>query len=79
MITLVRQDNEEYHIKTGVAALTDVALAEKLVPCALRGDNDATPQFLEYVRPLAGPLRHHQQLESIVVPPRSISTPELTK
>ena len=65
MITLERVSNEPYCCDTGLAALADVANAERPMPdefIAADG-NDVTPAFLDYARPLIGaPLPSYARL-----------------
>ncbi len=56
MVTLVRRPGEEYSCDTGVAPLSEVANAEKLLPdeyIAPTGTG-VTAAFIEYARPLIG-------------------------
>ncbi len=67
MVTLVREPGEIYRCTTGLAALEDVANAEKLMPDEFINDegNGVTTAFLDYARPLlGGPLPEYVKLEN---------------
>ena len=64
MVSLVRAPGQEYQITTGLTPLADVAAADRLFPAewiAPEG-NDVMPEFLEYARPLLGPMQRHARL-----------------
>jgi ATP-dependent phosphofructokinase / diphosphate-dependent phosphofructokinase len=64
MVSLVREPGREYRVQTGLAPLAEVATAERLFPpewIAPEG-NDVMPQFLDYARPLLGPMHYHARL-----------------
>ena len=64
MVSLVREPGPEYRVTTGLAPLAEVAAAERLFPLewiAPEG-NDVMPEFLEYARPLLGPMQYHARL-----------------
>ncbi len=54
MVTLIRQSNKPYKCVTGLASLSDVAAAEKIVPDEYinPGGNFVTDAMLDYVQPL---------------------------
>ncbi len=64
MITLVREEAEQYSVRTGLAKLEQVAFVERLVPEEWRNEksNDILPGFLEYARPFLGELARHPRL-----------------
>jgi 6-phosphofructokinase 1 len=73
MITLVRKAGKSYKCTTGLAALEDVANAEKAVPDEFINEegNFVTPAFIEYARPLiGGPLPPYARLERKMVAKR---------
>jgi 6-phosphofructokinase 1 len=64
MVSLLREPGVQYHVTTGLAPLAEVAAAERLFPLewiAPEG-NDVLPVFLEYARPLLGPMQYHARL-----------------
>jgi 6-phosphofructokinase len=64
MISLVRAAGAEYRITTGLTPLAEIAERERLFPLewiAPEG-NDVRPEFLEYARPLLGPMQFHARL-----------------
>jgi 6-phosphofructokinase 1 len=64
MVSLVREPGPEYRIRTKLIPLTEVAGRERLFPLewiAPEG-NDVAPEFLEYARPLLGPMHHYSRL-----------------
>jgi len=56
MVTLVREPGAEYRCATGLAALEEAAYAERTFPSEWIAPEgaDVMPEFLEWVRPLAG-------------------------
>lgn len=74
MVTLFRSANSPYTIDTGLAALEDVAFAERSFPAEWRNPegNDILPAFREYAAPLVGEIPPHRQLENIEVSKRSL-------
>jgi 6-phosphofructokinase 1 len=56
MVTLERRGSGSYYCQTGLAPLSEIANAEKLLPDAylVAEGNDVTPSFLDYARPLIG-------------------------
>lgn len=56
MLTLERQEGEEYHCRTGMVDLERVAGVERSLPDEYIAPDgrDVTPAFLDYVRPLIG-------------------------
>ncbi len=64
MVTLVRQPGSEYRCTTGTADLSEVAVKAKPMPAQyLSGDGTfVTEAFLDYVRPLVGPLPEYANL-----------------
>jgi 6-phosphofructokinase 1 len=64
MVSLERAPGRAYHVTAGLRPLTEIAGAERLVPAewiAPEG-NDVMPEFLDYARPLLGPMRYHERL-----------------
>ena len=67
MIGLVRNDSREnYDCSTSLVPLPDVARFERKMPAAFLADSgaDITPAFMEYARPLIGPVEPHARLAS---------------
>ena len=74
MITLERVSQDPYRCNTGLAALGDVAKAERPVPDEFINaeGNDVTPAFAEYARPLiGGPLPPYARLKLQRVPKKA--------
>jgi ATP-dependent phosphofructokinase / diphosphate-dependent phosphofructokinase len=64
MVALRRASADPYRAETFLAPLEEVAATERVIPAdwiATSGD-DVTPEFLEYVRPLAGEIGAHARL-----------------
>jgi ATP-dependent phosphofructokinase / diphosphate-dependent phosphofructokinase len=64
MVSLVRAPGREYRVTTGLTPLAEVAGKERLFPLdwiAPEG-NDVTADFLDYARPLIGPMQFHARL-----------------
>jgi len=71
MVSLVREDSEEYICNTGLVELEKVAAAEKLVPDEFINENNngVTEKFYKYARPLiGGALLEYTRLKSYPVP-----------
>jgi ATP-dependent phosphofructokinase / diphosphate-dependent phosphofructokinase len=70
MVTLVRGDEQEYRVATGLAPLEKVAMRERLFPAEWRNadGNDVTAAFCDYVRPLVGAIPHYSHFETGAVP-----------
>jgi len=66
MVSLVREPGREYRVNTGLAPLAEVATAERLFPqeWIAPDGNDVMPEFLQYARPLLGPMQYHARLIS---------------
>jgi 6-phosphofructokinase 1 len=67
MVALRRVSANPYEAETFLAPLEHVAAVERVVPVdwiAATGD-DVTPQFLDYVRPLAGEIAVHARLPGL--------------
>jgi 6-phosphofructokinase 1 len=64
MVSLARAPGREYRVTAGLTELTDVAGKERLFPLEwiAPGGNDVSPEFLDYARPLLGPMQHHARL-----------------
>jgi 6-phosphofructokinase 1 len=64
MVALRRVSEEPYRVETGLVPLDRVAGCERCVPLEWIADmgNDVTPEFVRYVRPLAGPIPGHIRL-----------------
>jgi 6-phosphofructokinase 1 len=62
MVALRREDGPEYRCSTTLVALETVARRERPLPSEWIGDFDVMPQFLDYVRPLAGAIEPHARL-----------------
>ncbi len=71
MVTLVRVSSNPYKCETGLAPLSAVANAERLVPDEFINEegNDVTPAFIEYALPLiGGPLPKYARLKLERIP-----------
>ena len=67
MVALRRVSSDPYGCETFLAPLATVANAERLVPdgwIAACG-SDVAPEFVEYVRPLAGPIEDRRRFGAI--------------
>jgi len=64
MVSLVRERGSEYRVTTGLTPLAEVADKDRLFPLEwiAPDGNDVSPDFLEYARPLIGPMQHHARL-----------------
>ena len=67
MIALRRVSSEAYRCETFMAPLESVANAERLVPDAwiASSGSDVTPEFLEYARPLLGPIEDRRRFGAL--------------
>ncbi|MDE0109468.1 MAG: diphosphate--fructose-6-phosphate 1-phosphotransferase [Bryobacterales bacterium] len=67
MVALRRVSSDPYSCETFLAPLASVANAERLVPDAWidPSGSDVTPDFVEYVRPLASPIEGRSKLGAI--------------
>jgi 6-phosphofructokinase 1 len=67
MVTLVRESNSPYRATTGTAPLADVAVRAKPMPDAFINEagNMPTEAFVEYLRPLVGPLPEFADLKYV--------------
>ncbi|NLX57932.1 MAG: diphosphate--fructose-6-phosphate 1-phosphotransferase [Phycisphaerae bacterium] len=67
MVTLVRESNAPYRSTTGTAPLADVAVRAKPMPDAFINEagNMPTEAFVEYLRPLVGPLPEFADLNYV--------------
>jgi ATP-dependent phosphofructokinase / diphosphate-dependent phosphofructokinase len=67
MVTLVREPGRKYSCTTGTASLADVAVQAKPMPDSyLNADgNYVSEEFLEYVRPLIGPMPRYHRLSNV--------------
>ncbi|MBN1555659.1 MAG: diphosphate--fructose-6-phosphate 1-phosphotransferase [Phycisphaerae bacterium] len=65
MVTLERESNQPYKIKTGTAALSDVAVRAKPMPENFLNEagNFPSEAFFEYARPLVGELPEYAELK----------------
>jgi len=61
MVTLMRDDQPEYAVHTGLAPLHRVALRERAFPVEWRSNapHKLSPAFLEYAAPLVGEISNH--------------------
>src|SRR5579859_6886498 len=69
MVSLVRAPGSGYSVTTGLVPLAGVAGVERLFPLewiSAEG-NDVAAEFLDYARPLLGPMESPMRLESIEV------------
>jgi 6-phosphofructokinase 1 len=64
MVALERAAGSEYSIRTVLKPLAEIAGKERLFPLEwiAPGGNDVMPQFLDYARPLIGPMRRHARV-----------------
>lgn len=70
MVTLVREEKEEYICRTGLAKLEDIANAVKKVPDNFinKEGNFVTKEFISYIKPLiGGPLPEYAHLRKVKV------------
>jgi len=67
MVTLVRESSQPYRWSLGTVPLADVAVRAKPMPDEFISPSgtDVTPAFLDYVRPLVGPLPDYARLQGI--------------
>jgi 6-phosphofructokinase len=67
MVTLVREPGSDYSCTTGTASLSEVAVKAKPMPDEFINSegNFTTDAFLDYARPLVGPLPQYIRLENI--------------
>jgi 6-phosphofructokinase len=72
MITLVREPGPEYRVRTGLVDLERVANVARKFPLEWihPQGNDVLPPFLDYVRPLTGPVEPRARLRGEPVPKR---------
>lgn len=61
MVTLLREPGTGYRVTTGLAPLEKVAYDERLLPASwiAPAGNDVAAEFLDWVRPLTGPVAPH--------------------
>ncbi len=73
MVTLVRGNEAEYWVTTGLASLENVASRERLFPAEWRNaaGNDVAAAFHDYVAPLVGAIPHYSRLETDPTPTRA--------
>jgi 6-phosphofructokinase 1 len=64
MISLERVPGKAYAIRTGLTPLAAIADKERLFPreWIVPDGNDVAPEFLDYARPLIGPMQYHARL-----------------
>ena len=67
MVTLVREPGSKYLCTTGTASLAEVAVKTKPMPGEFINSegNFTTGAFLDYIRPLVGPLPQYTKLGNI--------------
>jgi 6-phosphofructokinase 1 len=67
MVSIVRESNDPYRWSLGTAPLADVALGAKPMPDMFINaeGNYVTPECLDYLRPLIGPLPDYARLKGI--------------
>ena len=76
MVSFVRQPGSEYVIEYGLAPLSEVANAEKMLPAEYINEagNGVTEAFVEYARPLiGGPLQPYGRLAKNLVAKKTAS------
>ena len=69
MVALLREPGESYRASTGLVALEKVAGLTRLLPADWihPAGNDVTAEFVEYVRPLTGPIEPLARLRDVFV------------
>ena len=67
MVSIVRESSDPYRWKLGTAPLCEVAVNAKPMPAEYINSegNYVTPAFLDYARPLVGPLPEYARLNGI--------------
>ncbi len=67
MVTLVRKPGSKYSCTTGTASLSEVAVKAKPMPGEFLNSegNFTTDAFLDYIRPLIGPLPEYTKLKNL--------------
>ncbi len=67
MVTLVRQPGKKYSCTTGTAGLHEVAVKAKPMPDSYINEagNFVTGEFVEYLRPLLGPMPRYFRLSNV--------------
>lgn len=67
MVSIIRQSNDPYRWTLGTASLAEVAIHAKPMPDEFINaqGNHVTPECLEYLRPLVGPLPEYARLKEI--------------
>ncbi len=72
MVALLREPGPDYRVRTGLVELERVANVERRFPLEwIHPDgHDVLPQFLDYVRPLTGPIEPRARLQGRSVPKR---------
>ncbi len=72
MVALLREPGPDYRVRTGLVELERVATVERRFPLEwIHPDgHDVLPQFLDYVRPLTGPIEPRARLQGRSVPKR---------
>jgi ATP-dependent phosphofructokinase / diphosphate-dependent phosphofructokinase len=65
MISLERAPGPDYGVTAGLRPLEEIAGVERAFPLEwiASGGNDVAPAFLDYARPLLGPMRYHARLQ----------------
>ena len=66
MVSLCRSPGRKYCVSTGLVPLSDVAFIERAIPPAWRNaeGNDVESPFLQWAKPLAGPITAFEKLPS---------------
>ena len=74
MVTLLREAQSPYVVKTGLVNLEQVAFIERPFPDDWRNPEgtDVFPAFREYAAPLIGEIPRHEALQPILVPNRVV-------
>jgi hypothetical protein len=66
MVTIQRHSNDPYRVSYSTAPLGDVAVHARPMPPEMYTHGDVTETFLEYARPLVGPLDPFFDLNSVL-------------
>lgn len=66
MVTIQRHSNDPYRVSYSTAPLGDVAVHARSMPPEMYTHGDVTETFLEYARPLVGPLDPFFDLNSVL-------------
>lgn len=65
MVTIERLSDDPYRVRFGTAPLGDVAIHARPMPDSMIGEADITDEFLQYARPLVGPIDPYFDIERL--------------